>query len=224
MLRLAFAVNAMLNLSILSKSRLKHVLKHVAQAKFMHRLVSPAALISDWAALRRGRGGRGYKFTSGTESLLGGWIVGSSLVSIRQTDIFLSVALTRHFTFLTRNFSVPWNFVAAANRLVCTGGLWKSLPLQQVAQLQSDMIFCDLLQRQNSVAETTIFRKNYPVHTKRFVAATCRLTVLLQLVARPVHMEWSVAATSCCNVCNLSPSVYRPLRTRKCSRPSGTPG
>ena len=47
MLRLAFAVNAMLNLSILSKSRLKHVLKHVAQAKFMHRLVSPAALISD---------------------------------------------------------------------------------------------------------------------------------------------------------------------------------
>ena len=72
MLRLAFAVNAMLNLSILSKSRLKHVLKHVAQAKFMHRLVSPAALISDWAALRRGRGGRGYKFTSGAESLLGG--------------------------------------------------------------------------------------------------------------------------------------------------------
>ena len=42
------------------------------------------------------------------------------------------------------------------------------------------------------------------VHTKRFVAATCRLTVLLQLVARPVHMEWSVTATCCCN---LSPSV-----------------
>ena len=34
----------------------------------------------------------------------------SSLVSIRQTDIFLSVALTRNFTFLTRNFSVSWNF------------------------------------------------------------------------------------------------------------------
>ena len=108
---------------------------------------------------------------------------------------------------------------------VCTGGfLWKSLSLQQVVQIQSDLIFCDLLQRQNSVAETTIFTKNYPVHTRRFVAATCRLTVLLQLVARPVHMEWSVAATSCCNVCNLSPSVYRPLRTRKWSRPSGSPG
>ena len=52
------------------------------------------------------------------------------------------------------------------------------------------------------------FHKNSPVHTKRFVAATCRLTLLLQLVARPVHTEWSVAAT-CCS--NLSPSVYRPL-------------
>ena len=28
-------------------------------------------------------------------------VVRSSLVSIRQTDIFLSVALTKHFTFLT---------------------------------------------------------------------------------------------------------------------------
>ena len=53
------------------------------------------------------------------------------------------------------------------------------------------------------------FHKNSPVHTKRFVAATCRLTLLLQLVARPVHTEWSVAAT-CCS--NLSPSVYRPLK------------
>ena len=34
----------------------------------------------------------------------------SSLVSIRQTDIFLSVALTRNFTFLTWGFSVSWNF------------------------------------------------------------------------------------------------------------------
>ena len=52
------------------------------------------------------------------------------------------------------------------------------------------------------------FHKNSSVHTKRFVAATCRLTLLLQLVAWPVHIEWSVAAT-CCS--NLSPSVYRPL-------------
>ena len=34
------------------------------------------------------------------------------------------------------------------------------------------------------------FHKNFPVHTKRFVAATCRLNVSLQLqivVARPAH-------------------------------------
>ena len=51
------------------------------------------------------------------------------------------------------------------------------------------------------------FHKNSPVHTERSVAATCRLTLLLQLVVRPVHTEWSVTAT-CCS--NLSPSVYRP--------------
>ena len=69
---------------------------------------------------------------------------------------------------------------------------------QQVAQIQSDMIFCDLLQRQNSVSETKIFTKIFQY---------TRSDLSLQLVARPVHMEWSVAPTCCCN---LSPSVYRP--------------
>ena len=54
------------------------------------------------------------------------------------------------------------------------------------------------------------FHKNSPVHTKGFVAATCHLTLLLQLVAWPVHMEWSVAAKCCCN---LSPSGNWPLAT-----------
>ena len=76
---------------------------------------------------------------------------------------------------------------------------------------RTDSVWFDFLQL---VAATKFccgdknFHKNSPVHTKRFVAATCRLTLLLQLVARPVHMEWSVAAT-CCS--KLSPSVYRPL-------------
>ena len=111
---------------------------------------------------------------------------------------------------------MSWRQVAATNCFVCTGEfLWKSLSLpknlspQQVAQIQSDLIFCDLLQRPNSqCCGDKDFHKNSPAHTKRFVAATCRLTLLLQLVARPVHTEWSVAAT-CCS--NLSPSVYRPL-------------
>ena len=78
MLRLAFTVNAMLNLSIFSKSRRKHVLKHVAQAKFMHRLVSPAALISDWAALRRGRARAGLQVYIRDGKLIRGmncWVV-----------------------------------------------------------------------------------------------------------------------------------------------------
>ena len=52
------------------------------------------------------------------------------------------------------------------------------------------------------------FHQTSPAHTKRSLAATCRRNLLLQLVAGPVHMEWSFAATRCCN---LSPSVYRPL-------------
>ena len=92
--------------------------------------------------------------------------------------------------------------------------LWKSLSLQQnfvAATSRTDSVWFDFLRL---VAATKFcsgdkdFYKNSPVHTKRFVAATGRLTLLLQLVARPVHMEWYVAATSCCN---LSPSVYRPL-------------
>ena len=33
------------------------------------------------------------------------------------------------------------------------------------------------------------FHKISPVHTKRFVAATCRRNMLLQLAAEPVHTE-----------------------------------
>ena len=105
--------------------------------------------------------------------------------------------------------------IAATNRFVCTVEfLWKSFSLpknlspQHVAQIQSDLSFCDfcsdqiLLRRQR-------FHKNSPVHTKRFVAATCRLTLLLQLVPRPVHTEWSVAAT-CCS--NLSPRLLHQYK------------
>ena len=92
--------------------------------------------------------------------------------------------------------------------------LRKCLSLQQnfvAATSRTDSVWFDFLRL---VAATKFlcgdkdFHKDSPVHTERFVAATCRLTVLLQLVARSVHMEWSVAATCCCN---LSPSAYRPL-------------
>ena len=43
--------------------------------------------------------------------------------------------------------------------------------LQQVTQILSDLIFCNMLLQQNS-----------PVHKKRFIAAMCRRDMLLQLV------------------------------------------
>ena len=70
---------------------------------------------------------------------------------------------------------------------------------QQVAQIQSYLFFCDLLHRQNPVVETKIFTKILQTHEvichDLSLRHVCRLTVLLQLVARPVHMEWSVATT-----------------------------
>ena len=68
------------------------------------------------------------------------------------------------------------------------------LSLQQVAQILSDLIFFDMLLRQNSVAKTKIFSK---------ILQYARSDLSLRRVAA----TWS---------CNLSPTVYRPLDTRTC--------
>ena len=106
--------------------------------------------------------------------------------------------------------------IAATNRFVCTVEfLWKSLSLpknlspQHVAQIQSDLSFCDLLQRPNSVAETKISQKFSSTHE-----AICRCNVSPHLVAATspptcTHTEWSVAAT-CCS--NLSPRLLHQYK------------
>ena len=72
--------------------------------------------------------------------------------------------------------------VAGTDRVVCSGEFPGNLYLsnrilspQNVAQIQSDLMLCDLLRRQNSIAETKIFRKvlHYRDLSLRFVAATC---------------------------------------------------
>ena len=95
----------------------------------------------------------------------------TKVASIEVSIVLRSVHTRRH--------------VAATNRFVCSGEFCENLcrsnrilSPQQVAQIQSDLIFCDLLQRQNSVAGTKIFTKI--LHTwgdlsPRRVAATCRL-------------------------------------------------
>ena len=106
--------------------------------------------------------------------------------------------------------------VAATNRFVCAGEfLWKFLSPQHNFVAATSRKKSNHTEFVRLVAATKFccidkdFYKNSPVHTKRFVAATCRRNVLLQLVAGPVHLDWSVAATCCCN---FSPSVYRPLK------------
>ena len=95
-----------------------------------------------------------------------------------------------YWRIFVKIFVAATEFVAPTS---CTDSVWFDF-LQLVA---AKKFFCG----------DKNFHKNSPVHTKRFGAATCRLTLLLQLVTWPVHTEWSVAAT-CCS--NLSLSVYRP--------------
>ena len=112
--------------------------------------------------------------------------------------------------------------VAATNRFVCAGEfLWKSLSPQHnfvttTSRKKSNQTeFVRLVAATKLCCRDKDFHKKFPVHTKRFVAATCRRNVLLQPVDEPVHMEWSVAATCCCN---LSPSVYRRLWAKRGER------
>ena len=72
---------------------------------------------------------------------------------------------------------VARHFARATSRFLCSSN--RVLSLQEVAQIQSDLILCDLilLRRQR------FSQKNSSAHTKRLVAVTCRRNVLLQLVA-----------------------------------------
>ena len=112
--------------------------------------------------------------------------------------------------------------VAATNRFVCAGEfLWKSLSPQHnfvaaTSHKKSNQTeFVLLVAATKLCCRDKDFHQNSPAHIKRVVAATCRRNLLLQLVPGPVHMEWSVAATRCCN---LSPSVYRPLWAKRGER------
>ena len=84
------------------------------------------------------------------------------------------VAATRYGDMSQRQIAscVQENF--CENLCLCN----RVLSQQQVTQILSDLIFCDLLQRQNYVAETKIFTKFSSTHE-----AICRCDVSLQRVA-----------------------------------------
>ena len=71
---------------------------------------------------------------------------------------------------------------------------------QHVTKNQIRQNLCDLLRRQILLQRQRFFYKNSPVHTKPFVVGMFRSNVLLQLVAQPVHTEWSASMTCCCKL------------------------
>ena len=91
----------------------------------------------------------------------------------------------------TRRCNMLWQHIMETNHFGCTGEiLWKNLCLcnrillpRQVTQILSDLIFCNMLLRQNSVAEQRFSQKYSSTHkaicccdvTSRHVAATCHL-------------------------------------------------
>ena len=111
------------------------------------------------------------------------------------------------------------------NRFVCTGFFWGgNLRLQHnfVAVSWRKQSNLTIIAATKFFGRDKDFHKNFSVHAKRFVTAMCRrvavnsrptyahgvicrCNVLLQLVARPVHTEWYVVSTCCCN---LSPDLY----------------
>ena len=115
--------------------------------------------------------------------------------------------------------------VLRTNHFVSTGGvLWKSSSLQHnfvaaTSHRKSNQTkFVRLVAATKFCCSDKDFHKISPGHKRRFVAAMCRRDMLLLLVAGPVHTEWSVVATCCCN---LSPSVHRPLKLVRNERESG---
>ena len=109
-------------------------------------------------------------------------IIQTSLIGARgnlilQQQPFLTLTLSREGTSFCEHFKVGthqatscsnmlWRHVAATNQFVCSGEFCENLcrcnrilSPQQVTKIQSDLIFCYLLQRQNSVTETKIFTK-----------------------------------------------------------------
>lgn len=109
------------------------------------------------------------------------------------------------------NVGTPWaTSCSNQSHFLCTGDFCQSLFLhnrilqpQNVAKNQIEQNLCILLWQLNSAAVSKIFHKNSSVHTKRFVAVSCRCNVLPQLAARCDLSPQRVAATYCLVCSNL---------------------
>ena len=109
--------------------------------------------------------------------------------SVSHLTVLTSVHTGRQVAAISRTSCVLENFCES----LCLHN--RILSPQNVAKNQIRQNLCNLLQRQNSVALSKIFHKTSPVHTKRFVAASCRCNVLPQLAAGCDLSPQSVAST-----------------------------
>ena len=136
----------------------------------------------------------------------GGWHVLSS----RRVSPFSRGVISRALAFCS--LYCPWGKWGTIRRLNCSNMSRRDFPATN--RFVCNGFFCVKI----FVSATEFYRRNtsqkiksYRIlrliaatkfccrHTKRFVAAMCRRNVLLQLVARPVHTDWYVAATCCYN-------------------------
>ena len=110
------------------------------------------------------------------------------------------------YTLTTSCSNKSQRHVTAINRFVCSGEfVWKCLSLQHnfaaaICYKNSNQTeFMRLVEATKFCCRDKDFQKISPLHLKRLVTAMYRCNMCLQLVAGPVHKEWSVAATCCCN-------------------------
>ena len=100
-----------------------------------------------------------------------------------------------------RSIRTWWQVVSS----ILENFFWKSLSLQQnfvaatCCKKSNQTEFVQPFMAITFCCRDKDFHKNSPVLTKQFVAAMCHRNMLLQLFVPPVHMEWSVTVTCCCN-------------------------
>ena len=125
------------------------------------------------------------------------WLI---VASLQFTVLLSPISCLNSYTHNRRVELIQCHF-----DFVRTEFLWKSLSLQQnfvAATSRTNSVWFDFL-RLVAVVKFCCgdkFSQKFSSTHEAICRCDVSLTVLLQLVARPVHMEWSVAATSCCNL------------------------
>ena len=138
------------------------------------------------------------------------WLTEASLIPYMSTKTIPSMQIEvkkrNNAEVYHRKVSWSLNIFSYVLRLVHTRRLVAATCHGNMSQkIKSDRICVTCCSNKILLQRQRFFYKSSPVHTKPFVAGMFHCNVLLQLVAQPVHTEWSVAMTCCCK---LSPDLH----------------